>query len=144
MRTYILLIVCTAMMVGCNKMKALMGKADDKENESELRIKMEAEGQKCLKASREALANKNFNEARNKVNLMRKKYELALNAREEGILLMDSICLKEAQHELQNIDSMISSGNAADQTKAKFDELCEKIKFYHRKLKYDKEHKQTR
>lgn len=59
-------------------------KENKHEDWSEARTKMEQKGQAYLMLSRQALSEKNFTTAREKVNLLRKECELALSAREEG------------------------------------------------------------
>ena len=88
----------------------------------------------------------NYEEARQLVKQMREEVPLALNARESGILLMDSINLAEAQEQLRVTDSLIQVTEnpdrlARDTMQARFDEACQKVKFYHRKLQHDRKNK---
>ena len=55
-------------------------KENKHEDWSEARTKMEQKGQAYLMLSRQALSEKNFTTAREKVNLLRKECELALSA----------------------------------------------------------------
>ena len=86
-------------------------KENKHEDWSEARTKMEQKGQAYLMLSRQALSEKNFTTAREKVNLLRKECELALYAREEGILLMDSINLFEAEEQFRTIPRQHLRGN---------------------------------
>ena len=129
-------------LTGCNSAKKDNGW-------SEKRQEMEAEGQKCLTAAREAIERKDLATAREHIVLLREKYRLALDAREEGILLMDSIELFEAQEALQQADSLLqtctdSASARFKELKTNFDEQCQRIRFYHRKIQHDKANKQKR
>ena len=96
---------------------------------------MEQKGQAYLMLSRQALSEKNFTTAREKVNLLRKECELALSAREEGILLMDSINLFEFRTACE--DSTAASARES------IEDLQQKICFYQRKLEHDKKSKEA-
>ena len=105
---------------------------------SKARTEMEQTGQRHLAEAREALKNKNYNVAREKVEMLRKECELALSAREEGILLMDSINLFEAQNLLErayNIQAQEDSIEISEEN------LQQKVYFYKRKLEHDKSDK---
>lgn len=119
------------------------GKGDGTENYSARRTEMEGRGQECLARAREQLSRKNFADARKLVDSMRRTCPLALNAREEGILLMDSLDLAEAQDSLAETDSLLLGGALEDDDRrhyqARFDELCRKVKFFKRKLHHDKQ-----
>ena len=64
---------------------------------------------------------------------------MAFNAREEGILLLDSIEISQARQDLDNATASIDSGNA-DKDSMLFvkEESEQKIKFYTEKLTHDK------
>jgi len=119
------------------------GKGDGTENRSSRRIEMEGRGQECLARARTQLSRKKFADARKLVDSMRRAYPLALNAREEGILLMDSLDLAEAQDSLAETDSLLLGGTLKDDARrhyqARFEELCQKVKFFKRKLHHDKQ-----
>lgn len=117
----------------------------DKNGMSEERQNMEKEGQLCLLNGRKALERKDYTAAREIVEKMRDQYPLALNAREEGILLMDSINLFEAEEQLKMIDQALreSDPSKKDSLQIEFDDLFQKTKFYTRKLDHDKKNKQT-
>lgn len=114
-------------------------KENKHEDWSEARTKMEQKGQAYLMLSRQALSEKNFTTAREKVNLLRKECELALSAREEGILLMDSINLFEAEELFRTacVDSTAASARES------IEDLQQKICFYQRKLEHDKKSKEA-
>lgn len=114
-------------------------KENKHEDWSEARTKMEQKGQAYLMLSRQALSEKNFTTAREKVNLLRKECELALSAREEGILLMDSINLFEAEEQFR---TACEDSTAASARKS-IEDLQQKICFYQRKLEHDKKSKEA-
>lgn len=115
-------------------------KENKHEDWSEARTKMEQKGQAYLMLSRQALSEKNFTTAREKVNLLRKECELALSAREEGILLMDSINLFEAEEQFR---TACEDSTAASARESIIEDLQQKICFYQRKLEHDKKSKEA-
>lgn len=114
-------------------------KENKHEDWSEARTKMEQKGQAYLMLSRQALSEKNFTTAREKVNLLRKECELALSAREEGILLMDSINLFEAEEQFRTACEDFTAASARES----IEDLQQKICFYQRKLEHDKKSKEA-
>ncbi len=114
-------------------------KENKHEDWSEARTKMEQKGQAYLMLSRQALSEKNFTTAREKVNLLRKECELALSAREEGILLMDSINLFEAEEQFLTACEDSTAASARES----IEDLQQKICFYQRKLEHDKKSKEA-
>ena len=98
---------------------------------------MEAEAQQRLGVARQQLADKECSLAKQTVENMRKDCYLAIDARKEGLLLMDSIDLCLARQDLAHIDSLICAG---DKTVSQddFDESCRKVQFYERKIQFDK------
>lgn len=114
--------------------------ADNKTAYDKEREAAEANGKACLTTARAALDDNDFQTAREAVEKMRKEYRLAINARAEGILLMDSINLLEAEHELKIVDKALRDENAKnkDSLQIVFDDLFQKSKFYKRKLEHDK------
>ena len=112
----------------------------DKKNDYSAKRALEEEGgQKCLDEARDALGKKEYQTARTSIEQMRKDYPLALNAREEGILLLDSINLFESENEIKKINVLLrdKSGNK-DSLQIEFEDLFQKSKFYKRKLEHDK------
>lgn len=82
------------------------------------------------------LAQMQCAEAKAIVIKMRKDCYLALSARKEGILLMDSIDIQQAKLELSKADSLMQKQHSIS-TSDDFDEACRKVQFYERKLQYD-------
>lgn len=107
------------------------------EEYSNNRARMEVEAQQMLSTAREFLVKSNFTEAKSTVQKMREKCYLALKARKEGILLMDSIDLATAQHELSVMDSLMRVGIDSI-TQEDFEEACRKVQFYKQKIQHDK------
>lgn len=106
------------------------------EDRSEARNKMETEAQARLSMARAKLAQMQCAEAKAIVIKMRKDCYLALSARKEGILLMDSIDIQQAKFELSKADSLMQKQHSIS-TSDDFDEACRKVQFYERKLQYD-------
>lgn len=106
------------------------------EDRSEARNKMETEAQARLSMARIKLAQMQCAEAKAIVIKMRKDCYLALSARKEGILLMDSIDIQQAKLELSKADSLMQKQHSIS-TSDDFDEACRKVQFYERKLQYD-------
>lgn len=106
------------------------------EDRSEARNKMETEAQARLSMARTKLAQMQCAEAKAIVFKMRKDCYLALSARKEGILLMDSIDIQQAKLELSKADSLMQKQHSIS-TSDDFDEACRKVQFYERKLQYD-------
>jgi len=103
---------------------------------------MEVRGEECLARARTLLAGKQYAAVRRQIDSMRHSYPLALNAREAGILLMDSLNLAEAQDSLAEVDSLLLVGHMSEEMErhyqASYRELCQKVKFYKRKLHHDR------
>ena len=106
------------------------------EDRSEARNKMETEAQARLSMARAKLAQMQCAEDKAIVIKMRKDCYLALSARKEGILLMDSIDIQQAKLELSKADSLMQKQHSIS-TSDEFDEACRKVQFYERKLQYD-------
>lgn len=106
------------------------------EDRSEARNKMETEAQARLSMARAKLAQMQCGEAKAIVIKMRKDCYLALSARKEGILLMDSIDIQQAKLEISKADSLMQKQHSIS-TSDEFDEACRKVQFYERKLQYD-------
>lgn len=110
--------------------------SDASEQYSEERRMMETEAQTRLLQARQQLETKQYDAAKATIKKMRKECYLALRAREEGILLMDSIELRLAQDNLVKVDSLLQKGDI--QAKQQFQSACQKVQFFERKLTYDK------
>lgn len=113
-----------------------------------------------LNSARSLMANKDYEAAKDSILEMRSKFPKAFKARTEGIIVMDSIELLQAQDSLAFIDSVLNAerqyfntlqkrdnrGNNAEYYKQRtkvfyieqhFDETCAKVKFYLRKIEID-------
>lgn len=109
--------------------------SDDKtEGYSDERKVMESRAQVQLQQARTWLAKGDFNQAKKEIETMRKKNYLAIDARKQGILLMDSISLMEARAELNHTDSLQRCGKVSAN---ELEEACQKVQFYERKLQFD-------
>lgn len=104
---------------------------------SERRAAMEQGAQAMLKQARAAMAASRCDEARTLIDSLRKTYYLALTAREQAILLMDSVNLLQAKTLLVKADSALRA-EVTESRQADFDEACRKVQFYERKLRFDK------
>lgn len=109
---------------------------DKKTDYSEARTKMESKAASMLQTARNEMQSQQFAKAKAIIQNMRKECYLALDARAQGILLMDSIELRIAQQELTTADSLLRA-NADTISQSEFDEACRKVQFYERKLQYD-------
>ena len=85
----------------------------------------EREPQQMLQQARSALRHRLYSEARDSILSLRKKHPTAINARKQGILLLDSIELQAAADSLTKAE-----GN-------EWERLDVKRKFYERKLQED-------
>ena len=104
---------------------------------SEARRADEAQGQILLNKARKQIKAGQLKEAKLSVAQIREQHMLAINARKEGILLMDSIELQTARQTLSYVDRVIQAGEKSDSLLGVFDRLCEQVKFYERKLDHD-------
>lgn len=100
-------------------------------------------GNDYLSRARVQLKASNYDAAREEIKRLREEVPRAFNAREAGILLMDSINLAEAQEELRRVDSVMRVTPEADKVgfdtvSNHFDNACQKVKFYQRKLQLDR------
>ena len=85
----------------------------------------EREAQQMLQQARSALRHRLYSEARDSILSLRKKHPTAINARKQGILLLDSIELQAAADSLTKAE-----GN-------EWERFDVKRKFYERKLQED-------
>lgn len=100
---------------------------------------MEVRGQELLTEARLSLSKSQFQTARQHINTLRKECDLAFEARQQGILLLDSIDLQEAVHDMMATDSLLrNSPLQADSLRWALEEYNNRIKFYRRKLEHDK------
>ena len=135
MKTLLPLIAALCLCGACSRCAS---KEDAKtEAYSENRSRMEKEAQQRLAKARSLLSGGSCAQAKAVVEQMRKDCYLALDARKEGILLMDSIDLQQARVDLALTDSLLRVGcDTVEQ--ADFDEACRKVQFYERKIQHDR------
>lgn len=100
------------------------------------REKAEINGRDLINQARSAYTHGEFEVAIQLIDSIRNAYPLAMEAREQGILLKDSVYLEQAREELKKL---VEQGGSDNQ----LEELQNKIKFYLRKLQHDKEHRRT-
>ncbi len=126
----------TVTLASCNDTK------EKNDNWSENRQTMEERGQELLAKARQALHRRDFDGARQEIEKLRTECDLALTARNQGILLMDSIDMSEALNQMMQAEAECSiHPEKADSLNAVIDELDRKAKFYRRKLEHDKQQK---
>lgn len=132
-KLFFFLIIAT-LLTACGQQK------DEHDDWSEARRQMESRGQTLLSQARTALGRQDFAASRSIIRTLREECDLAFEAREQGILLMDSIDLQEALQGMVAIDSLIQvRPETADSLSQTLEEYNQKIKFYRRKLQHDKE-----
>lgn len=111
-----------------------LGSCNGKEN-------IEAQGAACLKQAREALMRGDCGEAFRAVDSLRRNFPMALNAREAGIVLKDSIEIESAKRRLwiikQEAKRTERIGKELDSLREEHDDALQRIKFYRHKLKHD-------
>lgn len=136
LRIFNISMVC-ALVLTCLASCSLF-KSDKNETDgfSDNRKIMEQEAQRKLQTARVFMQKEDFAQAKKTIEAMRKKDYLAITARKEGILLMDSICLQEAKMQLTKTDSLQQVGKASG---TQLEEACQKVQFYERKLQFDKQ-----
>ena len=136
LRIFNISMVC-ALVLTCLASCSLF-KSDKNETDgySDNRKIMEQEAQRKLQTARVFMQKEDFSQAKKTIEAMRKKDYLAITARKEGILLMDSICLQEAKMQLTKTDSLQQVGKASG---TQLEEACQKEQFYERKLQFDKQ-----
>ncbi|MBB3703099.1 hypothetical protein [Alloprevotella rava] len=91
-----------------------------------------------MNRSRAQLTAKKYDEAERTIKELRKKYPLALTAREEAILLLDSVHLARSSKELMLIDIDCENVADVDSLRRELEDVVMQKNFYMRKLKYDK------
>lgn len=136
LRIFNISMVC-ALVLTCLASCSLF-KSDKNETDgySDNRKIMEQEAQRKLQTARVFMQKEDFAQAKKTIEAMRKKDYLAITARKEGILLMDSICLQEAKMQLTKTDSLQQVGKASG---TQLEEACQKVQFYERKLQFYKQ-----
>lgn len=130
----VLILLAALNLTSCSLFGGQKDKARD--SYSEHRQQMETEAQGRLALARTQLSRSAYAQARATVEQMRQDCYLALDARCQGILLMDSIDLADARALLVSVDSALHAG-VDSVGRGDFDEACRKVEFYERKLKHD-------
>lgn len=101
----------------------------------------EKAGQIYLAQARDYLGFERYSEARAAIDSLRTRAPRAFNAREEGILLLDSIDLQEARKDLAEAERSLSlnpAGDLKDSIEFDKEEAQQKITFFTKKLAHDK------
>ena len=137
------LMSCVFVLMSCGKKEE---KADDTAHYSQARLEDEEGGAVYLDSIRTSILSKDWAKGKEQIERLRQKYPLALDAREQALLLWDSICWMEAEAELIRVDAWLQPGGGSqtaskaecDSMRAAFDELFRRVEFYKRKLVYDK------
>lgn len=128
MKTSLILVIFAAALVSCGQRQAA---APDPE----------VEGQAWLGKARTALRDSDFAAARRAIDSLRSQCAEALNAREQGILLLDSIELAEARLQLADAQKAASQQGldiyARDSVDTHLDRMKAKVQFFERKLQHD-------
>ena len=136
LRIFNISMVCALVLTflaSCSLFKSDKNETDDYSDNRKI---MEQEAQRKLQTARVFMQKEDFAQAKKTIEAMRKKDYLAITARKEGILLMDSICLQEAKMQLTKTDSLQQVRKASD---TQLEEACQKVQFYERKLHFDKQ-----
>lgn len=132
---YIYFVFLAVALTSCSLFSSKRASEPSEQYSSERKF-MEEKAQKYLSQARQQLEEKQYDKAKATVATMRKECYLALAAREEGILLMDSIELCVAKDNLVRIDSFLQRGDS--DVAQEFQNACQKVQFFERKLNYDK------
>ena len=109
---------------------------------SSRRLTDESAGQAALARARQQLATQHYDSARATIRTMRRAHPHALTAREDGILLMDSIDLAATRTAIDQLEKTPHSPDVPDthshrQGSAALPELYRRLRFYERKLQHD-------
>ena len=128
------LTIASILILAMNSCSFFKSSDDKTEGYSEERKIMESRAQIQLQQARTLLAKGDYSRAKKEIEAMRKKNYLAIDARNKGILLMDSISLMEARAELNHTDSLQRCGKVSAN---ELEDACQKVQFYERKLQFD-------
>ena len=128
MRTALFLVIMAAVMVSCGERQATVPDP-------------EVQGQQWLSKARTALRDSDFVAARSCIDSLRNRCAEALNAREEGIVLLDSIELAEARRQLAEAGKAAAQQGldiyARDSVDTQLDRMATKVRFFEKKLEHD-------
>ena len=102
----------------------------------------EIAGAQALANARRRLNARDYEGARRIIRTMRHTHPLALTARENGILLMDSIDLAATRAAIRQIESSTASAASGHSRRLRSEaqqlpELHRRLRFYERKLQHD-------
>lgn len=136
LRIFNISMVCALVLTCLTSCSLFKSDKNETDSYSDNRKTMEQEAQRKLQTARVFMQKGDFAQAKKTIEAMRKKDYLAITARKEGILLMDSICLQEAKMQLTKTDSLQQVGKASG---SQLEEACQKVQFYERKLQFDKQ-----
>ena len=105
----------------------------------------EQQGQRWLALARASLRDADYSLARVYIDSLRARCAMALNAREDAIILLDSIDLAEAREQLGEAEYMAKQTGldyiARDSFDTRLDRARAKVHFFEEKIQYDKQHK---
>lgn len=109
---------------------------------SSRRLADESAGRAALARARQQLTTQHYDSARATIRTMRRAHPHALTAREDGILLMDSIDLAATRTAIAQLEKAPHSPDVPDahsrrQGSAALPELYRRLRFYERKLQHD-------
>ena len=106
-----------------------------------------ADGYACLGKARAALCAGDTKRVKALVDSLRSEYPMALNAREDAILLLDSANLTEAHEEVSTLEGTLQNARLTrigrDTVEFNLDEAREKVRFFEKKISVDKAKKKT-
>lgn len=133
--TAILLLFATAtILLGCTKKEAAPTDA-------------EALGREWVNRARSYMQAGQWEQARAMIDSLRERTPAALNAREDGILVLDSIELLNARQQEDSLraNPLLNSSDMILQDSAQtlLDRAATKVRFYEEKISYDLQHKQV-
>lgn len=139
MRKIFLLLIIVSFMFGCQNKSTNNVLPESSGQQSKKRQQQEIEGQVYLTKARNLMMQKEYAVAAAQIDSLRKHCRLAFTAREEGILLLDSINLFETEDELVELDERMKvEKDSVEILKERFEELFTKAEFYRRKMEYDR------
>ena len=106
----------------------------------------ERQGQRWLDMARASLRDADYTLARVYIDSLRTRCPQALNAREDAIILLDSIDLSEARAQLGEASFLAGQSGldyiARDSLETRLDRARVKVQFFEKKMQYDKQHKE--
>lgn len=109
---------------------------------SEARKRDEERGALLLDSARQQFKQEHYGKAQLLLERLRKEYPLALNAREYGLLLSDSILLDSTHNVLERISELLKKAPSTELEK-RFTETQLQEEFYKRKLSHDRKQQKT-